>query len=104
MIKYVNFKILISRLFYNDGLITIFGWEVICVETLDFTFGEVMILGIILNIAAGVGSFVFGFLEDKIGVKNCKISLLCFNMQLLLLISPETNFLRDFFVWCFNWV
>ena len=40
------------------------------VETLDFTFEEVMILGIILNIKVGVGSFVFGFLEDKIGVKR----------------------------------
>ena len=72
VIKYRTIlKFLISRLFYNDGLITIFALGgIYAVETLDFTFEEVMILGIILNIAAGVGSFIFGILEDKIGVKK----------------------------------
>ncbi len=68
-----NYKIianfLLARLFYNDGLITIFSLGgIYAVETLDFSFIEVMILGILLNISAGFGSFVFGYLEDKIGV------------------------------------
>ena len=99
MIKYRTIlKFLISRLFYNDGLITIFVWEVyICKETLDFTFEEVMILGIVLNIA-GVGSFVFGFLEDKIGVKRViNISLYVLIINLLLFFSPETNFSKEYF-------
>ena len=109
VIKYRTIlKFLISRLFYNDGLITIFVWEVyILVETLDFTFEEVMILGIILNIAAGVGSFVFGFLEDKIGVKRViNISLYVLIIATLIaFISPETNSSKEAFLvcWCFNW-
>ena len=101
MIKYKTiFKFLISRLFYNDGLITIFALGgIYAVETLDFTFEEVMILGIILNIAAGVGSFVFGFLEDKIGVKRViNISLYVLIIATLIaFISPETNSSKEFF-------
>ena len=101
VIKYKTiFKFLISRLFYNDGLITIFALGgIYAVETLDFTFEEVMILGIILNIAAGVGSFVFGFLEDKIGVKRViNISLYVLIIATLIaFISPETNSSKEFF-------
>ena len=101
VIKYKTiFKFLISRLFYNDGLITIFALGgIYAVETLDFTFEEVMILGIILNIAAGVGSFVFGFLEDKIGVKRViNISLYVLIIATLIaFISPETNSSKELF-------
>ena len=100
VIKYKTIlKFLISRLFYNDGLITIFILGgIYAVETLDFTFEEVMILGIILNIA-GVGSFVFGFLEDKIGVKRViNISLYVLIIATLIaFISPETNSSKEFF-------
>jgi len=101
VIKYRTIlKFLISRLFYNDGLITIFALGgIYAVETLDFTFEEVMILGIILNIAAGVGSFVFGFLEDKIGVKRViNISLYVLIIATLIaFISPETNSSKELF-------
>tara|TARA_B000000532_G_scaffold75432_1_gene60154 strand:+ start:1417 stop:2655 length:1239 start_codon:yes stop_codon:yes gene_type:complete len=101
VIKYRTIlKFLISRLFYNDGLITIFAMGgIYAVETLDFTFEEVMILGIVLNIAAGVGSFVFGFLEDKIGVKRViNISLYVLIIATLIaFFSPETNFSKEYF-------
>ena len=45
---------MIARLFYNDGLVTIFALGgIYAVGTLDFSFNEVMKLGIALNIAAG---------------------------------------------------
>ena len=101
VIKYRTIlKFLISRLFYNDGLITIFALGgIYAVETLDFNFEEVMILGIILNIAAGLGSFVFGFLEDKIGVKRViNISLYVLIIATLIaFISPETNSSKELF-------
>ena len=101
VIKYRTIlKFLISRLFYNDGLITIFALGgIYAVETLDFTFEEVMILGIVLNIAAGLGSFVFGFLEDKIGVKRViNISLYVLIIATLIaFISPETNSSKELF-------
>jgi len=101
LIKYrIISQFLISRLFYNDGLITIFALGgVYAVETLNFNFEEVMILGIVLNIAAGLGSFVFGFLEDKIGVKRViNISLYVLIIATLIaFFAPVTNSSKEYF-------
>ena len=65
------YRFLIARLFFNDGLITIFALGgVYAVGTLDFTFEEVMMLGIVLNFCAGGGAFLFGYIEDKIGTNK----------------------------------
>ncbi|MAQ70463.1 MAG: MFS transporter [Flavobacteriales bacterium] len=62
---------LIARLFYNDALITIFAFGgIYAAGTLNFSFNEILILGVVLNISACIGSFLFGYLEDQIGVKN----------------------------------
>ena len=61
-------KFLIARLFYNDALVTIFAFGGVYAGHIGFGFLEVLILGIVLNIAACIGSFLFGYLEDKIGV------------------------------------
>tara|TARA_B100000579_G_scaffold123007_1_gene99044 strand:+ start:36728 stop:38035 length:1308 start_codon:yes stop_codon:yes gene_type:complete len=61
-------KFLIARLFYNDALVTIFAFGGVYAGHIGFTFLEVLILGIVLNISACIGSFLFGYLEDKIGV------------------------------------
>ena len=62
---------LIARLFYNDALITIFAFGgIYAAGTLNFSFNEILLLGVVLNISACIGSFLFGYLEDQIGVKN----------------------------------
>ena len=94
------FQFLIARLFFNDGLITIFALGgIYAVSTINFSFEEVMFLGIVLNICAGLGSFVFGYLEDKIGVKKViNISLVVLIIATLLAyIAPETNFPKEIF-------
>ena len=50
------------------------------VGSLNFTMNEVLILGIILNVFAALGSFVFGSYEDKIGTRNV------INLSLVILI------------------
>ena len=94
------FQFLIARLFFNDALVTIFALGgVYAVTSLDFTFHEVMKLGIVLNIAAGIGSFLFGYLEDKIGVKiviNLTLIVLILS-TLIAIIAPETNFPKELF-------
>ena len=94
------FQFLIARLFFNDALVTIFALGgVYAVTSLDFTFQEVMKLGIVLNIAAGIGSFLFGYLEDKIGVKiviNLTLIVLIL-ATLIAIIAPETNFPKELF-------
>ena len=79
-------QFLLARLFFNDALITIFALGgIYAVGSLDFSLNEVMILGIVLNITAGIGSLCFGYIEDKIGVvKVIKISLIVLIFSTLL--------------------
>jgi UMF1 family MFS transporter len=93
-------QFLVARLFFNDGLVTIFALGgIYAVSTLNFSFNEVMQLGIVLNIAAGVGSFFFGYIEDKIGAKkviNITLLVLIF-ATLIAIIAPETNYPKQLF-------
>lgn len=61
---------LLARMFYNDGLITIFFiGGIYAAGTFGFETDEVIIFGIVLNITAGLGAFVMGLLDDKLGGK-----------------------------------
>jgi len=101
VVKYrIIMRFLIARLFFNDGLITIFSLGgIYAVDTLDFSFDEVMMLGIVLNISAGIGSFIFGYLEDLIGVKkviNISLIVLIFS-TLLAFVAPYFLFQKEIF-------
>ena len=63
-------KFLLARLVYNDGLITIFAFGgIYAAGTFRMAFEEVMIFGIAINVAAGLGAVAFGFFDDKLGGK-----------------------------------
>lgn len=63
--------LLVARLVYNDGLVTIFAFGgIYAAGTFGFTFNEIMIFGITINIAAGIGALIMGFFDDKIGGKK----------------------------------
>ena len=96
--KILNF--LVARLFYNDGLVTIFVVGGIYAKgTLGFSIDEVVILGVVLNVFAAIGSFLFGFLEDNIGVKKViNISLIFLIIATLLaFVAPMTDFPKAIF-------
>ena len=64
-------KFLIARIFYNDGLITIIAFGgIYAAGTFNFTFEDIFLFGIVLNITAGLGAFTLGFLDDFIGGKK----------------------------------
>jgi MFS transporter, UMF1 family len=64
-------KLLLARLVYNDGLVVIFSFAAIYVGSVyGLDFGEILVLGIALNVAAGVGALAFGFVNDRIGGKR----------------------------------
>ena len=87
-------RFLIARLFYNDALITIFALGgVYAVEALDFSYTEILVLGVVLNVCACIGSFIFGRVEDKIGPKKTiewSILILIIAVQFAYL-SPELD-------------
>ena len=74
------FKFLLARLVYNDGLTTIFAFGgIYAAGTFGFTFEEVLIFGIVINVTAGIGAWFFGFLDDRIGGKlTIQITLIGF--------------------------
>ena len=85
-------KFLIARLLYNDGLVTVFAFGGIYAAT---TFGmgmrEVMLFGIVINIAAGVGALCFGFVDDAIGGKRTiRISIIALFLATgLAVVAPD---------------
>lgn len=77
-------KFLIARMFYTDGLITLFSFGGIYASgTFGFSFNEIIIFGIMINLSAAIGAYLFGFLENKIGMR--KVILL--SLSSLIIIS-----------------
>ena len=70
--KYSNlFKFLIARMFYIDGINTVFAFGgIYAAGTFGMKFSEVILFGIATNISAGLGSILFSFIEDKVGSKK----------------------------------
>ena len=62
------FRLLLARLVYNDGLITLFAFGgIYATGTLGFSTEDIFLFGITLNVAAGAGAWAFGYLDDRIG-------------------------------------
>lgn len=65
------FRLLVARMVYNDGLVTVFAFgPIFAAEVHDFTLTEVMYWGLALNVTAGLGAFAMGFLDDRMGGKK----------------------------------
>jgi len=64
-------KFLIARLVFNDGLVTVFAFGgIYAAGTFGMSLSEVIIFGVVLNVASGLGAVAFGFLDDRIGGKK----------------------------------
>ncbi len=64
-------RFLAARLFYTDGLNTLFGFGAIfAAGAFGFTVRETLLFGIAINVTAGLGAAGFGLVEDRIGSKR----------------------------------
>ena len=64
-------KFLVARLFFNDGLVTVFSFGGIYAQAVfGMNISEVIFLGLVLNITSGIGAFFFGFVDDRLGGKT----------------------------------
>ncbi|MAJ98869.1 MAG: MFS transporter [Flavobacteriales bacterium] len=89
-------RFLLARLVYNDGLVTIFAFGgIYAAGALKFNFNEIMFLGIVLNVMAGLGSFLMGFLDDKVGGKKT-IEVSLFGLSLAVFFAIIAPDLRGF--------
>jgi MFS transporter, UMF1 family len=64
-------RFLVARLFYTDGLNTLFAFGAIyAAGVFGMSFEEILVFGIALNLTAGLGAAGFGLIEDRIGSKR----------------------------------
>ncbi len=64
-------RLLLARLLYNDGLLTIFSFGgIYAAGTFGFEADELIVFGIVINVAAGLGAWLFGFVDDWLGGKR----------------------------------
>jgi len=64
-------RFLIARLFYTDGLNTLFAFGAIFAAGVHgMPFEEVLLFGIAMNVSAGVGAALGGLVEDRVGSRR----------------------------------
>jgi UMF1 family MFS transporter len=86
-------KFLIARLVYNDGLVTVFAFGGIYAGgTFGMSLSEVILFGIGLNVASGLGALAFGFVDDRLGgKKTVQITLVALAIATLLAVWAPTK-------------
>ncbi|MBT3809818.1 MAG: MFS transporter, partial [Rhodospirillaceae bacterium] len=71
-------RYLLARMIFTDGLNTLFAFGgVFAAGTFGMPVAEVIMFGLILNVTAGAGAFVFGWVDDRIGAKRTILLGLC---------------------------
>jgi UMF1 family MFS transporter len=89
-------RFLVARLFYTDGLNTLFAFGAIYAAGVHgMGFEEIMVFGIALNVTAGLGAAGFGLVEDRVGSKRTvMVALVCMTVlgAGLLLTDSKTAF------------
>ena len=82
-------RLLIARMLYNDGLVTIFAFGgIYAAGEFGFSFEEIMVFGIVLNVAAGLGALAMGFFDDRMGgKKTVQVSNIVLTLAVLLAVA-----------------
>lgn len=90
-------RFLIARMFYADGLVTLFAvGGIYAAGTFGMDFGEVVQFGIALNVTAGLGALAFAWADDRIGAKTVIVISLVALIVLgagALVVESKTSFL-----------
>lgn len=77
------FQFLVARIFFIDGLTTLFAFGGVYAATVfKMDEGQILGFGILMHLTAGLGAFIFGAVDDRIGSKNLMIISLLFLMAL----------------------
>lgn len=90
----------IARMIYIDGLNTLFAFGgIYAAGTFGMTLSDVILLGITLNISAGIGALLLAWVDDFIGAKP---TILLSLLGLLLFGIPATLVKSPYAFWCFG--
>lgn len=64
-------RFLLARMFYTDGLNTLFAFGgIYAAGSFGMSFEDILIFGILLNVTAGLGAFAFAWFDDLVGAKT----------------------------------
>ncbi|MBB4266400.1 MFS transporter [Roseospira visakhapatnamensis] len=64
-------RFLIARMLYTDGLNTLFAFGgIYAAGTFGMSFDDIILFGIAMNVAAGLGATAFAWVDDRIGSRN----------------------------------
>jgi UMF1 family MFS transporter len=64
-------KLLIARMIYNDGLVTVFSFaSIFAAAVFGMGTGDLIKMGLVLNVVSGIGSWALGPINDRIGGKK----------------------------------
>jgi UMF1 family MFS transporter len=85
---------LLARMIYTDGLNTLFAFGgIFAVGTFNFSFTDILIFGITLNVMAGVGAIGLAWFDDHLGSKpTILMSLVCLTLIGTVLVFTQTSF------------
>ena len=86
-------KLILARLVYNDGLVTLFFMSAIYASSVfGMETADLVKLGITANICAAVGAFALGFVNDWIGGKwTIAITLVVLSIAAIIGATAETR-------------
>jgi UMF1 family MFS transporter len=86
-------RFLLARLVFNDGLVTVFAFAGIYASgTFGFSQSDIIVLGIVINVAAGLGAWVFGIMDDRRGAKlTIMVSLGALSVATLIAVFGPTR-------------
>ncbi len=85
-------RFLIASALFRDGLAGVFTFgAVLAAGTFGFTFGDIIIFGIVANVSAGVSTMIFGLVDDRIGPKK----VIMISLVALVLLGSAIFFLHD---------
>lgn len=66
-----SFRFLIARMIYIDGVNTMFAFGgIYAAGTFGMSLEDIIMFGIALNVTAGLGAAVFGWINDRVGSKK----------------------------------
>lgn len=64
-------RFLLAHMLYTDGLVTLFAFGgIFAAEEFGMEPADILVFGIVLNVAAGAGAAAFSWLDDGIGSKR----------------------------------